>query len=241
MKVKLTFILFPVFLAVLSCSQNDEAMDVEVPSMDEPLNTQDSTEEMEGERFAEMYCDTTTVKGGKYQVCYNGETPFFILNESLDTVYKHDEWVTKAQFVDFNHDGFDDVLVDYMGNVPGFSDLLLFDPGSNEFRIVKGFTNFPVPTHIEGAEAYYSYHRSGCAGSNWDSDLFLLEDFKAIRVGNISGVGCSSGGKTGIFISKVDGAEKQLIKEILREPGYYEDKWDFISSYWSKNHQQFKR
>ena len=80
----------------------------------------------------------------------------------------------------------------------------------------------------------------GCADSNWDSDLFIIEDYKAIRIGNISGIGCEGTGKTGIFISKVNHKKKELIQEILREPGYYEDKFDFIKDYWTKNHERFK-
>ena len=87
---------------------------------------------------------------------------------------------------------------------------------------------------------YYSYHRSGCADSNWDSDLFVIKNHRAIRIGNISGIGCEGTGKQEFSSRKLEKKKKELIKEILREPGYYDDKWDFIKNYWTKNHEKFK-
>jgi len=127
-----------------------------------------------------------------------------------------------------------------MSNIPDRLDLALFSKESKKFVLVEDFFDFPIPTKIRDKGVYYSYHRSGCADSNWDSDLFIIEDYKAIRIGNISGIGCEGTGKTGIFISKVNHKKKELIQEILREPGYYEDKFDFIKDYWTKNHERFK-
>jgi hypothetical protein len=116
---------------------------------------------------------------------------------------------------------------------------VLFDEPSNTFRLVEDFQSYPAPKKIKGSRYYYSYHRSGCADSNWDSDLFYIENFKIIRIANIRGIGCEGEGKNGIFIFKLKRGKKELVKEIVRKPGYYDDKWAFIDEYWKGQYQYF--
>ena len=142
------------------------------------------------------------IKGIKYIGCHNRAIDFYVITEKFDTIYKHNKWVNSIEFIDFNSDKLNDILFEYMTNIPDVLDLALFDIKSNEFRIVEDFNNFPTPSKIGETGFYYSYHRSGCADSNWDSDLFIIKDYKAIQIGNISGIGCEGTGKTGIFISK---------------------------------------
>ena len=187
-------------------------------------------------KASEMFCDTLEINAQSYIGCYNYENYFFIIDEKSDTVYKHNEWIIKSTIIDFNDDGLSDFLLDYMTNTP-HNDLIMYDSKSKQFRIVEDFYWFPAPIKIKGTDFYYSYHRSGCADS-LGHDLFVIKDFQAIKIGNIS-IGCEGRG-TGIFISKIKGREEKLIQEILRKPGYFEDKWEFIEDYWTNNCKKFK-
>lgn len=112
---------------------------------------------------------------------------------------------------------------------------------NKKFKPVKDFENFPSPKKIEGTKFYYSYHRSGCSDSNWDSDLFLISDFKCLKIGNISGRGCYDEERKGIFINKILNGKEVEINWIKRDSGYYDDKWDFIENYWSENYLKFTK
>lgn len=242
-KMKIEIIISIILIGLMSCSQNNTAEKEETLISEQKPKIefkQIEDEEAHEERISELYCDTTLINGKKYIGCHNSETNFYIINEKLDTIYRHKEWVNSVQFTDFNNDGYQDILFEYMTNVPDILDLALFDAKSGKFTLVEDFSDFPAPNKIGETGFYYSYHRSGCADSNWDSDLFVIKNHRAIRIGNISGIGCEGTGKTGISISKVREEKKELIKEILREPGYYDDKWDFIKNYWTKNHEKFK-
>ena len=77
---------------------------------------------------------------------------------------------------------------------------------------------------------------------NWDSDLFYLQGFKAIRIGNISGRQCeNSAVKDGVYINKVRGEKKTLVKTLPVDTlaKYKDYKWGFIENYWIKNYKQF--
>ncbi|MNL73734.1 hypothetical protein D3C87_1992360 [compost metagenome] len=77
---------------------------------------------------------------------------------------------------------------------------------------------------------------------NWDSDLFYIKDYKAIKLGNINGNQCENRDiKDGIYIHKISNG-KEI--EIQRLPiGLIEKfknyKWGFIAEYWSKNYRKF--
>ena len=127
-----------------------------------------------------------------------------ILNDKSDTIYKHNDFATNGfEFEDFDNDGTLDIRLYQISNVGGLSELIMFDKNSKEFKNVENFTRFFEPTKPKKTKLWYSYHRSGCADINWDSDLFYIHNFKAIRIGNISGRGCEGEPKNGIFINKI--------------------------------------
>jgi hypothetical protein len=77
---------------------------------------------------------------------------------------------------------------------------------------------------------------------NWMSNLFYIEDFTAIRIGNIAGYECENQGiKDGIYIYQTRGEEKKLIeqKPIQTIERFKSYKWGFIRDYWTKNYRQF--
>lgn len=142
-----------------------------------------------------------------------------------------------SEFLDANNDGFLDILFRFPGNVPGMSDLFLFDAGYNTFKEVAGFRNYPDPKRILNTKFLYSYRRSGCADMNWDSDLFFIDkNFKPVKVANIHAIECNTDRARGIFVYKIAKNKRRKV-ELIENP-IEGDKWDFIDKYWKKNYKK---
>lgn len=163
-------------------------------------------------------------------------------NEKGDTLYQDSVYSPEQVFLDFNGDGYKDILIDYMTSIPGVRDLLLYDLTNKTYRKVIDFQDFPSTERLGYTRYYYSYHRSGCADLNWDSDLFYIENYKTIRIGNIGGRDCKNTGvKDGIYISKIIGQKEIEVQKldisIIKK--YKDHKWGFIAEYWRKNYKKF--
>lgn len=185
---------------------------------------------------------TGYVDGRRFMMVCNSGYHLFLLDNKGDTCYQDSVYSPHQKFVDFNGDGYKDILIEYMTNVPGITDVLLYDKAKRTYKKVIDLQNFPSAERIGNSGYYYSYHRSGCADMNWDSDLFYIEGYKAVKIGNISGNECGDTGvKDGIYISKIQG-EKQT--EFVRLPintikRYKDYKWGFIKQYWHRNYKRF--
>ena len=177
---------------------------------------------------------------GRIYTAYSGNDRVFVLNARKDTVFKLNE-PGGAKFLDFNRDGYKDLYIGYMTNVPDINDLALFDTLSGKFRLVEDLSDFPASQKIKGTDYYYSYHRSGCADLDWGSDLFYIKDYKTVRIGTIEGLGCENEPKQGIFVRKVTGRKEKLIRSFyLSTLEKYKDyKWGFIDDYWKHNYTLF--
>jgi hypothetical protein len=164
-----------------------------------------------------------------------------ILNSKKDTVYTHDGFASNGfEFEDFDNNGILDIRLYQITNVGGISELIFFDEKNKIFKAVKEFDSFPEPVKIKNTQYWFSYHRSGCADINWGSELFKIENFKAIKIGEIEGLGCEDEKENGIFIYKTKGNSRKRIYSEKRKPGYYNDKWDFIEKYWNENYRKFE-
>jgi hypothetical protein len=186
--------------------------------------------------------DTTTIDGIHYKAIFKADDYFYILDTKDKIVFKSNNYYRFFEFIDFDNDGRKDIIFSYIGNNP-IQDLVMYDVKDKEFTPVKDFSNYPEPIKIIGTKYYYSYHRSGCADMNWDSDLFYIQDFKAIPLGSISGRECNNEEeKDGIYIYKTKGDQKTLYKtlSIGTIHKFKDDKWGFIKNFWTNNYMNFE-
>ena len=144
--------------------------------------------------------------------------------------------------LDFNKDGRPDILVTYMNNHP-WNMLWLFDKSTDRFREVKGFEDFPEAIQLKTYHHYYySYHSAGCADGNWVSDLFKIENFRAIQVGHINTQGCEEPFTVKVYKSNPSGKlRKKPIDNIPYKKtwDYENSKWGFLNAYWNNNWRKF--
>lgn len=233
------FFVFLLLVLFYSCKNNEKKHN----ELNEGL-----VKEVKEKKSIENYSlliDTLTISEEKFFVIQNDpreeeRKDLLILNSKRDTIYVHDGFASNGfEFEDFDKNGILDIRLNHITNVGGISELIFYDLNNKKFKPVKDFENFPSPIKIEKTNFYYSYHRSGCSDSNWDSDLFYIEDYKCFKIGNISGRGCVGEKRNGIFINKFLNDKEVEINWIKRDTGYYENKWEFIENYWTKNHLKF--
>jgi hypothetical protein len=149
--------------------------------------------------------DTATIEGIHYKAIFKTNDNFYILDSNENIVFKSNDYSRSFEFVDFDNDGMKDILFSYISNIP-LKDLLLYDINNKGFTPVEDFSKYPEPIKIKCTKYYYSYHKSGCADMIWDSDLFFIQNFTAVPLGNISGNGCDDEEeKGGIYIYKLKG------------------------------------
>lgn len=185
--------------------------------------------------------DTTFMLGAKqYHILSFSDATLCMVGLTGDTLIKAYD-VSDVEFDKVDDDSLPDIRIHYYANAQGIEDVFLAD-GTNGFREVESFADFPAWNRLTGTSYYYSYHRSGCADRNWDSDLFYIEDFKTYCIGNISGLGCGdTDPKDGIYISSVCGDTTYLIETLpIDTISAYEDyKWGFIQDYWARHYRKF--
>jgi hypothetical protein len=189
-----------------------------------------------------LHVDSARILGETYIAIFKTNDTLYVLSSRADTILKASDLHPNFEFDDFNSDGLKDIRIHYLSNVPAIQDLLLFDKSKRNFKLVKSFSDFPDPNPIKGTKYYYSYHRSGCADMNWDSDLFYIEDYRAIKIGNIAGYECKNRDtKDGIYIHKIKGDKEILFQKlpISTIQNYNDYKWGFIKAYWTKNYKRF--
>lgn len=163
----------------------------------------------------------------------------------IDTL--NSDLLAYIEYPDFNKDGNADILVDYFGNNSTFF-LYLFDPKSNTFIEIEGYSSFPNSVQLKtNLNYYYSYSRAGCADMNWVSDLFRIENFKIIHIGHIYGIGCDfevNENPQVIEIYRVQNSSTKKMVAVKKLPYLkyipeFGAKWDFIRKYWNANYKKF--
>ena len=188
-----------------------------------------------------LYSESTIINGEKYFGYSKTNDTLYVENSKGKIIFKQESYYA-FEFVDFNGDSLDDIVIHYMGNTPEVQDLYLFDFAKKNFVFVNNLSDFPAPIKIQGTKYYYSYHKSGCADMNWGSDLFYIDNFKTILIGNISGRQCNDRDKKdGVYISKISKQNKVLLQTLPTSilAKYTDYKWGFIAEYWKKNYKKF--
>lgn len=183
-------------------------------------------------------CRTEKIEDQTFTAClFDKEGYAYILKEK-DTIYKVDETgIGSLEFIDFNQDGYKDIMFAYTSNYPAY-ELGLYNQKTKNFSFITNYPEYPNSTKIGNTNYYYSYSKAGCADANWISHLFYIENYTIIPIGFIHGIGCGNE-KTGIYIYKINGDEKTQISFIPKKTGYDENKWAFIEKYWTENYTLF--
>jgi hypothetical protein len=187
--------------------------------------------------------DSALINGEKYRAIYRTDEFLYIQDSNDNVVFKSNDYYPDFEFVDFNNDGYKDLMINHLSNVSAIKDMIIYDIKSKMFKPIEHFSEYPDPKPISGTKYFYSYHRSGCADRNWDSDLFYIENFKAIRIGNIAGRECEDmDEKNGIYINKIKGnkTENVITLPIGMINEFKDYKWGFILDYWTRNYRYFE-
>lgn len=162
---------------------------------------------------------------------------FFILREK-DTLFRRlDDGINEFRFKYINQDGYTDILLDKSSHIPEMFDLLLYDPILKTFKPVRNFDRFPHPLPIPRTRLYDSYRKNGCADSDWISELFYIDRFKAVAIGQIYGDGCRADTSLSIEIYRLDSGKRHLLRRI--KTASIGNKWDFIKHYWYRTYRRF--
>jgi hypothetical protein len=180
---------------------------------------------------------------------FNHESVLLIINKegkniSVDTL---ENAIFEIEILDFNKDKYPDIFFSYVGNnLTSF--LYLFNPHTKRFKNVEDFLDYPDALPVKSSpNLYYSYHRAGCADLIWVSDLFKIENYKAVHLGQIYGDACQAEpGEESFYIKiyKVISRQTDGLKLIQKlshsvTSRYKDIKWGFIKHYWNSNFKKF--
>ncbi|WP_091175929.1 hypothetical protein [Mucilaginibacter gossypii] len=128
---------------------------------------------------------TEIIDGNKYtavNIIDNWGVKFYIKDESGKIVYTYkDGGVVSFKFLDFNSDGYKDIVLELIAVDSGQQDLIIYDPKSKRFKLAGNCSN---AREIPRTKYYYSYEDC-CMGRNWSSNLFYIADSKIINIGHI--------------------------------------------------------
>lgn len=200
-------------------------------------------------KFNETKRDTITINGQKYIQIQSTKSDRFncLISLSGDTVVKSEDYYFSAEYIDINEDGDKDIRVFAISNTPNQCDNYLYDKTHKTFKYIEN-CDLDIKK-IDGKNLYYSYNSTGCADMNWESYLSEIVDYKLIHLGHIEGQGCDYDTKQNpqvIEIYKITNSnteEKTLIEKLPYQKNIpkFEDKWNFIEKYWTKNYSLFEK
>lgn len=198
-----------------------------------------------------LQTQTAIIGGKKYTIILATQSTLWIKNAQNKVIYRLNqkddptlgfEDFDEFEITDFDADGLVDILVTTLTNAGDTYTMITYDKPSHAFHAIKNLSDYPNAEKLANTPYYYSYHKSGCADEDWDSDLFYIKDFHAIKIATISGRGCNSHEtKNSINIYNTKNGKDQLIEQLPldRIEDYPDNKWGFIKDYWTKNYTKF--
>jgi hypothetical protein len=235
MRIKQKTLIVSILLNLLSC--NNRKIDDSKTEIKNSVNILKN----DSDYFTIDY-DTIEIQNDIFIAYFDSNCVFNLVKNNLDTIFKQEDLFPDFEFIDFNNDHFKDIKIRNGGNTPSVYTMLLYNKKKKTFTLLEDLREFPEPNLIKNTNYYYSYHKSGCADMNWDSDLFYIENFKTIKIGNISANECNEKDEEfGITISKVKNDNYTFYKKLpIGIIHKYDDyKWGFIKEYWTKNYNKF--
>lgn len=99
----------------------------------------------------------------------------------------------KVDLSDFDKNGTPDILINFNQNDP--TSFLFTSKGTNTliFTQIEDIEDYPNPKPINSEKGiYYSYYATDCDGKSWNSDVFRMENNRAIPLLNMEAEGCQS-------------------------------------------------
>jgi hypothetical protein len=161
-------------------------------------------------------------------------TKFYIKDQNGKIVFtgRDKTGIQGIKFIDFNGDGYKDIILDLMVEDSGAQDLILYDPKSKKFVFSGDCSN---AKKVINTKYYYNYEDC-CMGRDWSSVLLYIANSKLIPEGFIK---YNDG--DGLYFYKFHSKNKILIKKwLVRIDGDTPDTTgkhiDFdLGTYW-KNH-----
>ena len=186
--------------------------------------------------------ETAIIDGNKYTAIKilidNWGFKFYIKDEGGKIVYTYkDGGILSFKFLDFNRDGYKDIILELRGVDSGQQDLIIYDKKSKRFKLAGNCSN---AEKIPKTKYYYTYEDC-CMGRDWSSNLFYISESKIINIGYIK---YSDG--YGLSFFKLNGKKILLKKWNVRingdTPVATGPHIDFdLGHYWTKHWSSFSK
>lgn len=193
----------------------------------------------------EYTADTVSLNSHYFIQTYQNGNFNCLLSIEGDTIIASQNYYSNIAYLDIDEDGCDDIRVFIFSNMPNDCITYLFDKKSESFKLLQN-CHLDIKK-IEKTSLFYSYNAAGCADMDWESHLSKINNFKLFPIGYIRGQGCdfdTINNPQTIEIYKIlqPNDIEMKIEELpyLENIPQFEDKWDFIENYWSKNYELFQ-
>lgn len=183
--------------------------------------------------------DTLSLNGQQFIQTNINEHFYSLTSLKGDTIIQAEDFYFKLQILDFNEDGYKDLRVYIFSNTPNQCDNYLYDKDSKTFKLLQhcglDFKKIPKTNY------YFTQFKTGCAGSNFGSYLYKLENFDFTLIAYIEENGCdfdTLNFPKNYKIYKVTNTKQEKLK-LLKICSYYN--FEGIEKYWNNNNTKFTK
>jgi hypothetical protein len=158
-----------------------------------------------------------------------------------DTIVSYEEDYFKEKFLDINEDGYKDIRVFIRNHIYNLCDNYFFDKETKTYKYIENPEAELNIKKIKGKNLYYSYNIAGCADYDWESHLYLINDYKATVIGYMITRNCEND-RSSIKIYKGKGENQKLIQQfpVKNQTKTNDNKFKFLKNYWLSNYHKFE-